>query len=224
MHGRDAAQEWPCRPGRHAAGQDPAKRDQILNGAHRVFSGQGFDAASMNDIAREASVSKGTLYVYFANKEELFESLMERERELLFRDVEDELAGPGTLTEKLHRYAGRIARLLCSDVVVQAHRTVIGVSERMPEIGARFYERGGQRGNRILKTFLESEVARGSLAIDDIDLAAYQFTELSMAGLFRRRLFGHMPDAPDAAAIERSVTGAVNVFLRAYGTDHPAAR
>ncbi|HVG49092.1 MAG TPA: helix-turn-helix domain-containing protein, partial [Rubellimicrobium sp.] len=53
---------------RHGAGEDPRKRDQILEGARQVFMEQGYDAASMNDICRAAGVSKGTLYVYFANK------------------------------------------------------------------------------------------------------------------------------------------------------------
>lgn len=53
--------------GRFAAGEDPAKRRQILDGAKRVFMRMGFDAASMNDVTREAGVSKGTLYVYFGN-------------------------------------------------------------------------------------------------------------------------------------------------------------
>jgi AcrR family transcriptional regulator len=56
------------RRGRPAAGQDPAKRSQIIDGARRVFIEKGFEAASMNDITREAGVSKGTIYVYFANK------------------------------------------------------------------------------------------------------------------------------------------------------------
>ena len=45
--------------GRHAAGEDPAKRAQILEGARQVFMNVGFDAASMNDITRAAGVSKG---------------------------------------------------------------------------------------------------------------------------------------------------------------------
>ena len=49
---------------RLAAGQDPIKRRQILEGAQLVFMRMGFDAASMNDITREAGVSKGTIYVY----------------------------------------------------------------------------------------------------------------------------------------------------------------
>ena len=58
---------------------DSAKRRQIIDGARRMFLAQGFDAASMNDIAREAGVSKGTLYVYFKSKEELFEAIVEEQ-------------------------------------------------------------------------------------------------------------------------------------------------
>src|ERR1700721_4805477 len=59
--------------------QDSAKRRQIVEGARSIFLAQGFDAASMNDIARAAGVSKGTLYVYFANKEQLFQAIVHEE-------------------------------------------------------------------------------------------------------------------------------------------------
>src|SRR5215510_7898994 len=79
------------RRGRPAAGQDPVKRNQIIEGARRVFIDKGFEAASMNDVTREAGVSKGTIYVYFANKEELFEALIEEERHRIFNDLYDAL-------------------------------------------------------------------------------------------------------------------------------------
>ena len=63
-----------------APGQDPKKRRQILEGARKVFHDKGFDGASMNDIARVAGVSKGTLYVYFGNKERLFLDLIAEEK------------------------------------------------------------------------------------------------------------------------------------------------
>src|SRR6476661_6012028 len=67
------------RPTAESRGVDTAKRAQIIDGARRVFLAQGFDAASMGAIAREASVSKGTLYVYFKSKEELFETIVEEQ-------------------------------------------------------------------------------------------------------------------------------------------------
>ena len=53
------------RPGATPAEDESAKQRQIIDGARAVFLAKGFDAASMNDIARAAGVSKGTLYVYF---------------------------------------------------------------------------------------------------------------------------------------------------------------
>ena len=59
--------------------EDSSKRRQILDGASKVFLDLGFDGASMGEIARAAGVSKGTLYVYFADKNRLFEAIVERE-------------------------------------------------------------------------------------------------------------------------------------------------
>src|SRR5450755_3854055 len=58
---------------------DSSKRRQILDGARKVFLDLGFDGASMGEIARAAGVSKGTLYVYFADKNRLFEAIVEQE-------------------------------------------------------------------------------------------------------------------------------------------------
>src|SRR5246127_5727358 len=61
------------------ADEDSSKRRQILEGARKVFMNLGFDGASMGEIARAAGVSKGTLYVYFADKSALFEAIVEEE-------------------------------------------------------------------------------------------------------------------------------------------------
>ncbi len=51
------------------------RRQQIMVAAKRVFSDRGFNKTTMEDIAREAELSPGTLYLYFKNKDELFSSL-----------------------------------------------------------------------------------------------------------------------------------------------------
>ncbi|HET7413256.1 MAG TPA: TetR/AcrR family transcriptional regulator [Pararhizobium sp.] len=207
-----------CKVGRHAAGQDPIKRNQILNGAYAVFSRMGFDAASMNDITREANVSKGTIYVYFQNKEELFQALIESKCQAMFADLQIAIDGDDPVEEKLYRYGTIIARLVTCDPVIRGQRIVIAISERKPELGAGFYERGPLRGKRYFSEFLKKEVAKGTFIIDDLELAGYQFGELCMAGLFRPRIFGHMKEAPSAEAIEKSVRSAVRIFMKAYGT------
>jgi AcrR family transcriptional regulator len=51
------------------------RRQQIIVAAKRAFSEKGFNRATMEDIAREAELSPGTLYLYFKNKDELYASL-----------------------------------------------------------------------------------------------------------------------------------------------------
>src|SRR5436853_7771276 len=62
-----------------APDEESSKRRQILDGARKLFLDLGFDGASMGEIARAAGVSKGTLYVYFADKNRLFEAIVEQE-------------------------------------------------------------------------------------------------------------------------------------------------
>eukprot|EP01032_Pedospumella_encystans_P027055 gene27055-30587_t len=91
--------------GRFAAGSDPVKRGQILDGAHRVFMKMGYDAASMNDVTREAGVSKGTIYVYFQSKEELFAALIERAKGLFTESVRELLSRHPDPEEGLRLFA-----------------------------------------------------------------------------------------------------------------------
>ncbi|WP_292329577.1 TetR/AcrR family transcriptional regulator, partial [Mesorhizobium sp.] len=135
------------RKGRPAAGQDPVKRAQIIEGARRVFIDKGFEAASMNDITREAGVSKGTIYVYFENKEELFEALIEEERGTIFKNLYEVLDHFEDLRKTLVKFGMALSIKITSAKVIQAQRTVVGAADRIPELGARFYERGPKRGH-----------------------------------------------------------------------------
>ena len=68
------------------------KRDRILDAAVRVFAKEGFHATKVSDIARAAGVADGTIYLYFASKEELLVSLFEDRVERLLRYMQHELA------------------------------------------------------------------------------------------------------------------------------------
>ena len=209
--------------GRPAAGQDPVKRQQIIEGARRVFIEKGFDAASMNDITREAGVSKGTIYVYFANKEELFEALIEEERGTIFKNMYEALDNDDDLRRTLVQFGMVLSAKITSAKVILAQRTVIGASERIPELGRRFYERGPKRGHEKFVAFLNAAIERGLIEIADVELAAYQFTDLAMAGLFRQCIFAYRTEAPSQTEIEYIVAAGVDVFLKAYGTEKLAA-
>ena len=203
---------------RRVAGADPDKRRQILDGAHVVFTARGFDAASMSEIAAAAGVSKGTLYVYFADKEHLFVALIEREREAQKVAVFVALNDDPDLARALTRFGEGLAHLLAGDFAVSAHRIVIGVAERMPDLGTEFYERGPKQGAFRLEQFLAGKVEQGLLSIEDTYLAAIQFLDLCQSTLLRPRLFNAKREPPSAEEVRRVVASAVSMFLARYGT------
>lgn len=203
---------------RRVAGADPDKRHQILEGAHAVFTARGFDAASMSDIAAAANVSKGTLYVYFEDKEHLFVALIEREREKQKQGMYEALAEDPDLAHALFSFGERLVKLLTGEFALSAHRIVLGVAERMPEIGREFYERGPMQGAQRLADFLARRVALGELEIEDTALAAAQFVDLCQSTLMRPRLFNAERKPPDEAEVKRVVEAAVAMFLAQYGS------
>lgn len=209
------AEAAPAR-GRLGPGEDPDKRRQILDGANRVFSIQGFDASSMNDVAREANVSKGTLYVYFRNKEELFSALVDEKRARHSQEIREMVETIADLETALSTLGRKIVCLLTQDWAIRANRIVLGIAERMPDLGRAFFEGGPGRGALMLQAFLDQRVAAGELAIDDTYLAAVQFLELCGATLVRPRLFGKIEKPPTDEEINRVVDSAVRLFLAGY--------
>lgn len=206
-----------AKPGRRVAGQDPAKRAQILDGAKRCFMSLGFEAASMNEITSEAGVSKGTLYVYFKDKEDLFKELIDREKSAVMGAALKELEKPGTIAEQLHRFGTYVTSRLTSDEVIRAQRMVLGISERMPEVATRFFGSDSFSAHLILRDYFLPHIAAGELVIDDPEFASRQFLELAMASIFKRRLFGNLPNPVPLSEIERVVAKGVDIFLSYYG-------
>lgn len=202
--------------GRRAAGEDPVKREQILDGAKRIFLRDGFDAASMNDITREAGVSKGTIYVYFENKEDLFGALIERERNRVVETVRSVLDNHETMEEALYSFGLSLTMHIISEQTIRSMRSVIGVIDRMPKLADRFFSSASANGVTVLEAYLIRQVEAGELVIDDTDLAARQFIEMSMAGLFKRRLFGNIPAPKSPDEISHIIQSAVRVFFAAY--------
>ncbi len=205
----------PTHEVRNPGDEESAKRRQIIDGARAVFLAQGFDAASMNDIARAAGVSKGTLYVYFKHKEELFEAIVEQECAGQAEGIFDLDPEDHDVEAVLTRLGTAYVKFLCRPEKAAAVRTVIAIAERMPELGRKFYESGPATGIARLANYFAAQVEAGVLALEDCELAAAQFMEASHAALFKPIVFNFAP-APSEAQVERGVKFAVKSFLAAH--------
>lgn len=210
----DEAAEAEAKPGRRVAGQDPAKRNQILDGAKRCFLEVGFDAASMNDLTAAAGVSKGTLYVYFEDKAAILMSLIEREKRAALSAAADVLNSGGSTRDVLTRFGIHVTTNLTSDVVIKAQRMVLGIAERMPEVAQTFFAGDTFSAHTTLKDYLDAHPDEFDIA--DTDLASRQFLELSMASIYKRRLFGNLATPASEAQIARVVASAVDIFMSYY--------
>jgi AcrR family transcriptional regulator len=199
---------------RLAGDEDSSKRRQILDGASRVFMDLGFDGASMGEIARAAGVSKGTLYVYFADKSRLFEAIVEEqktEQSKLAFNFESTRDLPATLRE----FGLAYVQLLCRPGGGSAIRTVMAIAERMPEVGRRFYEDVLEKNIDSFASYLQLHVKTKELAIDDTQLAASQFMLMCQASLFLPLVFQAAPP-PSVERMTEVVESATRMFLAAY--------
>jgi AcrR family transcriptional regulator len=195
---------------------DSAKRRQIIEGARTVFRLLGFDAASMGEIAKAAGVSKGTLYVYFKDKDELFQSIVEKECAFQAEGVFDlDARGPdvaGTLT----RMGIAFVKALCVPERLSTFRTVFAIAERKPNAGRIFYETGPAVGLAKVRAYLEAQVAAGRLVMEDPEVAAAQFMESCHATMLKPVMLNFGPP-PSLERIEHVVGIAVKTFMAAYG-------
>jgi AcrR family transcriptional regulator len=198
-----------------SANDGGAKRRQIMDGARSDFLSAGFDGASMNDIARAAGVSKGTLYAYFASKDELFEAIIRgeyaqsAERLCTFRRK-------GDVRDMLNDFGVRLISHMAEPGRLALARVILAAAGKFPNVGRAFYEAAPLYGATRLAAELESLEKSGALKVPDPERAAWQFVDLCQSYVYKRLLFG-VVDSISHEDIEASVEAGVDVFMKAYG-------
>jgi len=198
-----------------AARDGGAKRRQIMDGARTVFLSAGFDGASMNDVARAAGVSKGTLYAYFTSKDELFEAIIRAE----YGQTAEKLCTfkrEGDARDMLTDFGVRLIKRMTEPSHLALARVVIAAAEKFPNIGRTFYEAGPLYGATRLAAELAALDRAGALRIPNAERAAWQFVDLCQSSVYKRAIF-RVVESVTPEEIEAAVAAGVEVFLKAYG-------
>ena len=203
-------------PRRVAGQKEPVgKAGTILAAAERAFLLAGFGAVTMDRIAREAGVSKATVYAHFHGKEELFGAVIAHLSERRFGGFSADALDPLDIAASLTTIARRFLDLVLSPEAIALNRIIIGEVIRFPVLGQVFWTAGPERIRAQIEAFLRRAAEAGSLAIPDPRMAAEQFAALARGEIHLRSLM-RLEDPADPAALDAAAASAVATFLRAF--------
>ena len=151
-----------------------ARPGELLDAALDLFVEKGFSATRVDEVAARAGVSKGTLFLYFQNKEDLFKAVVRENIANKFPAWQEEfLSFEGSSSDML-RYAmtswwERIGKTRASGIT----KLVMSEAQNFPEIAAFYQEEVIQPGNAMLRRILERGVQRGEFRALDLEQAVH---------------------------------------------------
>ena len=217
--------------------KDPKRRrlpeerpHQIIEAACEEFGEHGLAGARLDDIARRAGVAKGTIYLYFPNKEELFREMIRRT--VIARLEEAELAFSaltGTAAEQMRDYMRHWWDYLLTPHFQTVYRLVHGELHRFPDLAQFYAQEVVARSHRLVRALISRGVESGEFRPVDVDVTAriLAVTLISHAVMMERQRFLNFKPA-HAYSAEHVLEQLTDFFLHALrptpGAVNAAAR
>ena len=165
-----------------------ARPAEIVAAALRVFVERGYEATKLEDVARRAGVTKGTIYLYFDSKEALFKAMV---RETIVPAI---ARGEQIVAEHRGSFADLFGRLLRGWWELIGETSLSGIPKLMmaeagnfPELARFYYDEVVSRGHRLMAGVLERGIANGEFRPLDVKLAV----KLAMAPLVHAATWRH---------------------------------
>jgi AcrR family transcriptional regulator len=176
-----------------------ARPDEIIQAALEVFADRGFAATKLEDVARKAGVTKGTIYLYFENKEALFKALIRGTIvPVIAQGEEIAQAFTGSARDLFEKLVREYWRLVGETALASIPRLMIAEAGNFPQLARFYYQEVITRGHRLMAGVLERGIKAGEFKKVDLAVA----TKLAMAPLMHaavaRKAFAHcMPEGFD---------------------------
>jgi len=174
-----------------------ARPAEIVQAAYQVFSEKGFAAAKLDDIAAEAGVSKGALYLYFETKQDIFEAVIREAVAPNIGAVETMAdAFPGRFDQLVRMVIPRVAELASASRIGGVLKMVIAESGNFPEIARIWHDAVVARGLGLLTRLVERAQKRGEVRPGDPRNHAVSIMSPILAAVIFRETF-----APSGARV-----------------------
>lgn len=178
---------------------------QILEAAFRVFGARGFHQATLDDVARQAGITKGTIYLYFPSKAALFTAMLKARITAVIPSTEapDGRAAP-SLEGQLAAVGRDVYRFLSSPAYLTMFRTVVSEVAQFPEVAAQVYREGVLVANRRFAAVIRQAIRTGECREVDAIIAARAFIGMFLIFAVSQRLLGgdRIYPIPDDAVVK----------------------
>lgn len=189
------------------------KHEQIMAAAMELFTRDGFEGTSVDEIAVAAGVSKQTVYSHFGCKETLFGLAVSSKckQSGVNQDEIDSAVAPAQMLPEIAR---RFVGLITSPEALRVHAVCTASAETHPDLGRIYFEQGPVQTVEAVAQYLQIQHEAGNLCVENPRSAAWQFLCMLKAEGQMRAQFNLKPQ--DQADLENYIDDCVSMFLRAY--------
>ena len=193
------------------------RRAAIVAIAGRSFLENGYAGTTMSAICCAVGGSKGTLWSYFASKEDLFAAFLDEVTGVFRVELIQMFNTQASLSTTLEGFCLRFLSKVTSPQSVALYRLIVSEAGRSPEVGRLFFERGPGVMERLLSEFLGERMANGTMPKGEPQEMARFLLSMCIGFYHHRVLLGLVE--PDPTRIEQESRRITQMFLKAFVPD-----
>lgn len=189
-----------------------ARPEELLESALTVFGQRGYRATTLEEVARHAGVSKGTVYLYFASKDDLFRAMVEKNVVSMIESAEARVREhTGSAAELLEMMVRTMWKKLSESQMVCVTRLVQSELPQFPEIQKYYWDNVIQRHRRLLRAIVDRGIASGEFRPEAVDMVPTMVPSLIVHLNHVRVLFDGLD--PDGPTPERQVESILSLVF-----------
>jgi AcrR family transcriptional regulator len=197
-----------------------ARPEEILQAAQAVFGEAGFTRTKLDDVARRAGVSKGTLYLYFDSKETLFREMVRATVLPIMAEGEEIVRQHrGSCRDLLIRIVERMWGTVREPRMARMSRLVTSELSNFPELARFYYDEVVVRGRRLVASVIERGIISGEFRPSALEFVPRAIPSLLVHSAQVQCFFGEYEEHP--LSDEQVLRGAIDFVLGGV-VAHPA--
>ncbi|MEC8885930.1 MAG: TetR/AcrR family transcriptional regulator [Pseudomonadota bacterium] len=195
--------------------KDLKKRQAILEAATQSFLSTGYEGTSMDSIAKQAGVSKLTVYNHFQDKAHLFGAAIAMVCDQRLPKHYYQLDTNKSVEAHLNDLAVAFLKMLYSEEAIKLHQLMTSLASQAPELVTLFYNAGPQQTRTNLLSLFQQFQQQQLIEMDDESLAIDLFCSL-MTDVHHDRVLWGIDSVPNLAQIQAKVNKQLTIFFKVY--------